>query len=99
MLCEYHGPLEVYTEPPLASLPETCGLRPVLRSPRRTATGDFAFDLYAETGAYNVYRSSDLHFWVMVGTLTGNGLDGPPALFTEPASPGGGSFFYKVLKQ
>ena len=71
-------------------------LLPVLKSVRQLANGDFAFELFADTGTFTVLRSTDLQTWTEGGTITVTTPNFPGTPFTDTVAHAQGKAFYRV---
>jgi Leucine-rich repeat (LRR) protein len=71
-------------------------LFPVIRSPQRTVGGDFSFELFADTGTFNVFRSTDLTNWVAAGSITVSTPNYPGTTFTDTGGQSLGEAFYQI---
>ena len=69
---------------------------PVLRSGRQLANGDFAFELFADTGTFTVLRSTDLQTWTEIATTTITTPNFPGTAFTDTSAHLQQKAFYRV---
>src|SRR5258705_307962 len=86
-------------EPPLADLSNSgvqVTLFPVIKSPQRTVSGDFSFEVFADTGTFSVFRSTDLTNWTAAGSVTVGTPNYPGTAFTDTMLEGPGKVFYEI---
>src|SRR5439155_17022261 len=71
-------------------------LFPVLKSPQRTGSGDFNFELFADTGTFSLFRSTDLKNWTSIGSITITTPGYPGNVFTDMTAHALNRAFYEV---
>ena len=88
-----------WLDPPVADLRNSgvqVKLLPVLKCPQRTGSGDFYFELFADTGTFSVFRSTDLKNWTSIGSITITTPGYPGDAFTDMTAHALDRAFYEV---
>jgi hypothetical protein len=73
-------------------------LFPVLRSSNRMESGEFAFEIFADIGAFTVLRSTDLKTWTEIGSITVVAPNYPGTSFTDTTARDQSKAFYQLRK-
>ena len=71
-------------------------LFPVIKTPQRAANGDFSFELFADSGTFDIFRSTDLKSWTSVGSITVTTPNYPGNAFIDTTGHGLDNAFYEV---
>jgi hypothetical protein len=67
-----------------------------MKTPQRTGNGDFSFELFADTGTFNIFRSTDLKTWTGVGSIIVTTPSYPGNPFTDGTGHGLEASFYEL---